>query len=305
MTANVGTSDVSVLLGAGDGTFAPAVAHEVGSGPQAVAVGDFDFDGETDVVAANSAVNTVSVLLGDGAGGFAAAVDHVVGANPSAVTVADLNGDGLDDLAVGNAGAASLSLLFGNGAGGFAAPVTHAVGVGPRSIAVADLNGDRQPDLAVAETIAPFTVSVLRGNGTGGFATRVPHPVGTGPRSVVAGDLDGDGRLDLAVANRIASSVSVLRNTSRPAVALSPNAGLAFGDQRVGTASGSQTLTITNVGSAPLLVSSVHPSGADADEFTVSGDRCSGTPVLSGGVCQVSVRSRPWRRGPPRPRWRW
>jgi hypothetical protein len=113
----------------------------------------------------------------------------------------------------------------------------------------------------------------------------------------VARDLDADDRIDLASANRNSSTVSVLRNTSRPAVAFDQSLGLSFGAQPVGTASPSRTLTITNAGAAPLLVSSVEPSGADADEYSVSGDGCSGVPVLPGASCQASVRFRPVTAG--------
>jgi hypothetical protein len=297
VTANVGTSNVSVLLGDGAGAFAAAVDYDVTSGPQGLAVGDFNDDGETDVVAANSAFNTVSVLLGDGAGALGAAVDHVVGSNPSAVTVADLNGDSLDDLAVANSGSSNLSLLFGNGAGDFAAPATIAVGVGPRGIAVADFNGDAKPDLGVAQVISPYSAAVLLGNGTGAFSSPVNHSVGTSPRAIAAADVDGDGRPDLVTANRNASTVSVLRNTSLPVISFSPVPGLAFADQPVGTAGGAQTVTINNPGAAPLLISSVHPSGSDADQYTVSGDGCTGVPVAPGAICQVSVRFTPVTEG--------
>ncbi|MEO8688467.1 MAG: FG-GAP-like repeat-containing protein, partial [Solirubrobacteraceae bacterium] len=256
-----------------------------------------DQDGETDVVTANTSPQTVSVLLGDGTGGFAAAVDHPVGGFANSVTVADLNGDGLADLAVASVAPSAVALLFGDGAGGFAAPVDHAVGTGPRSIVVADLDGDRNPDLAVAIGIAPYNVSVLRGNGSGGFAAPVTHPVGTSPRGLAAGDMNGDGRLDLVSANRNANTASLLSNTSRAVITFTPNPGLTFGDQPVGTRSASQTVTVNNPGAAPLLVSSVRPSGSDADEFAVSGDGCSGEAVVPGASCQVSVRFTPVTEG--------
>src|SRR5271155_2204771 len=49
-----------------------------GVGPVAVAVGDFNSDGLTDVVTANSSARSVSVLLGHGNGGFAPHLDYAV-----------------------------------------------------------------------------------------------------------------------------------------------------------------------------------------------------------------------------------
>ena len=44
--------------------------RRVGTTPNAVAVGDFNRDGQLDVAVANSGSNDVSILLGDGSGGF-------------------------------------------------------------------------------------------------------------------------------------------------------------------------------------------------------------------------------------------
>ena len=59
VTANTGPdfrspSDVSVLLGRGDGTFAPQQRFPVGTNPQSVAVADLNHDGIPDLVTANA-----------------------------------------------------------------------------------------------------------------------------------------------------------------------------------------------------------------------------------------------------------
>jgi DNA-binding beta-propeller fold protein YncE len=61
--ANAGSSDVSILLGKGDGSFGAAVSYGVGLGPHSVAVGDFDGDSDPDLAVANSFSNDVSILL--------------------------------------------------------------------------------------------------------------------------------------------------------------------------------------------------------------------------------------------------
>jgi hypothetical protein len=77
VTANDGSNTVSVLLGRGDGTFAPQVTYPVGNSPLSVAVGDFTGDGHLDLAVANDGSDTVSVLLGRGDGTFAPQVGHL------------------------------------------------------------------------------------------------------------------------------------------------------------------------------------------------------------------------------------
>src|SRR5216683_919709 len=98
--ANVGYSsgffdrgtNINVLLGNGDGTFQAAANYTAGSGPQSVAVGDFNGDGKPDLAVANSLSNDVSVLLGNGDGAFQPAVNYAAGSGPAFVAVGDFNG---------------------------------------------------------------------------------------------------------------------------------------------------------------------------------------------------------------------
>ena len=64
-TANTSGHNASVLINNGGGTFAAKVDYELGlgSGPEAVAVGDFNLDGKPDLAVANGSNNTVSELL--------------------------------------------------------------------------------------------------------------------------------------------------------------------------------------------------------------------------------------------------
>src|SRR5205823_3032072 len=72
--ANHGSSNISVLLGKGDGAIQTAVNYGAGAGPQSVAVGDFNGDGKPDLVVANALSGNVSLLLGKGDGTFQTAV---------------------------------------------------------------------------------------------------------------------------------------------------------------------------------------------------------------------------------------
>ena len=184
-----GSSDtVSILLGNGDGSFQNQQTYSVGFGGQAVAVGDFNNDGNTDLAVANNRDNTVSLLLGNGDGTFQSQITYPVGNQPSSISTADFNLDGNADLVVTNSGDASVSVIMGNGDGTFQPQVTYATGNYPVGVAVGDFNGDGNADLAVVNG-DDSTVSVLLGNGEGTFRPQVTYATGNYPVGVAVGGL--------------------------------------------------------------------------------------------------------------------
>jgi hypothetical protein len=76
--ANSGDNTVTVLFGNGSGGFTAAAGSPfvVGAHPTSIAVGDFNGDGNLDLVTANAFDNTVTVLLGNGSGGLAPPPAH-------------------------------------------------------------------------------------------------------------------------------------------------------------------------------------------------------------------------------------
>ncbi|MGD1072736.1 MAG: FG-GAP-like repeat-containing protein [Bryobacteraceae bacterium] len=214
VTANTAGNNVTILLGDGAGGFTTANGSPfaVGSGPDSIAVADFNGDGVPDLVTANYNDHNLTVLLGDGAGGFTPAPHSpfAVGSNPRSVAVADLNGDGNPDLVTVTA-ANAVTILLGSGSGAFTVIGAAPVGFFPQSVAVADVNGDGKPDIATANS-GSNSVTVLLGNGSGGFsaAPGSPFAVGIDPQAVAIVDVNGDGRPDLVTANLGDNTVSVL-----------------------------------------------------------------------------------------------
>ncbi|HXK32831.1 MAG TPA: FG-GAP-like repeat-containing protein, partial [Dehalococcoidia bacterium] len=212
VTADAGANTVSVLLGAGDGTFAAPVAYATGSQPKSVALGDVDGDGHLDAVTANQGSSNLSVLPGNGAGAFGAKTDLAACTNAHEVTLAPLDADADLDIACVGWGAPFAGVRLNNGDGTFAAMVSYAVGPAPHSIAAADLDGDADIDLATADHDSD-RVSVLLNNGSGGFGMATPYPAGSRPHSIRAADLDGDDDADLVTANHASDNVSVFLNS--------------------------------------------------------------------------------------------
>jgi hypothetical protein len=192
------TDTVSVLLNNGDGTFQNHIEYPTGRFPFGVVAGDFDGDGNEDLVTANHDDHTVSVLLANPNGSFRSRVDYSTGGGfPYAAVTADFNGDGKLDLAVAVAGS-GVSVLLGNGDGTFRSHVDYAA-LGPVSVTTGDFNGDGKLDLATADGTS--SISVLLGIGDGTFGPRADFLAGGPALSVAAGDFNGDGKDDLAVAD--------------------------------------------------------------------------------------------------------
>ncbi len=203
---------VTVLLGDGagnltaTGTLTLVGGSNVNGNPSPLAGGDFNGDGNTDVVVFGNGSPTSGayVLLGNGAGGFAAPAFYPTGGIDGQLATGDFNGDGRLDLAV--AGGAAYSVLLGDGQGGFGPAVTTPLTFNAASIVAGDFNLDGKLDLVTASS---STVRLLSGDGTGKFNGGPDNFILDQAYRANSGDFNGDGKLDVAVTNT-SSAVSIL-----------------------------------------------------------------------------------------------
>lgn len=235
-----------VSLGNGDGTFRTATVLPLDTtgdkmtcnGPEDLAVGDLNRDGNLDVAVACTlttgptihgdlnGVGSVVTVFGNGDGTFGAEALHyfplpnlVSSGEPWAIEIADLNGDGAPEIVSTSFAIDAISVWLNDGTGVFGDGTLYSTtgpAVGgyatsdPRGLAVADFNGDGVPDVVVANYANG--ASVLYGDGDGGFGpgNLIPLTV-SGGTDVAAGDFNGDGRTDFAVAT-VVKTISVSLN---------------------------------------------------------------------------------------------
>jgi FG-GAP-like repeat/Abnormal spindle-like microcephaly-assoc'd, ASPM-SPD-2-Hydin len=214
--ASLYSTQVSVLLGNGDGTFRPAVQYASGPGPRWMVAADINGDGNLDLAVADFATtpNNVAVLLGNGDGTFQAPTFLSVPGIPSGIAVGEFNGDKKLDLAVTNWVIGSqpyLSVFLGNGDGSFQPPINNLTSATPLAVAVGDFSGDGKLDAAVGENnVGSFQLQILLGNGDGTFGSGQIYGLVDEVSAVVAADFRNDGKIDLAAAGILGPGVQVL-----------------------------------------------------------------------------------------------
>jgi hypothetical protein len=281
-------SPVNVLLSNGDGTFNVHLVANVAGIATNIAAGDFNNDGNLDLVVIDptGAVNpSVLVFLGNGNGTFSSPTSYSTGTLfTNTASVADFNGDGKLDLAIGTE--QGIFFFAGNGDGTFQAPTITPTPYSIIRAAVGDFNGDGKPDLAITGNSGLGTAIAL-GNGDGTFRGPLPFEATFYPRGIVtSGDFNGDGTFDLLqfstsdTLNVVPQTVSVWLST--PTLSFSAP-GLSFGPGNVGTSSLPATISLTNSGNSSLSMSSIAASGS----FSQTNNCPSHLPIGKGCSAQV------------------
>ena len=258
-----GVYTLTIFLSDGLGTYARPVSVSLpGSfqNPSALAVGDFNNDGNLDLAVASDNSNQVLILLGNGGGAFVEAGAVSAGSGPNSIAVGDFDRDGNADLAVTNQSSSTVSILLGNGEGGFVAvSQSPATGSEPYSVAAGDFNGDGKQDLAIANYYGS-NVTVLLGNGDGTFTASASSPATeVYPDWVAVGDFNADGKQDLAVTNQFSKTVTILIGDGKgdfTATSTSPATGANPGSVAVGDFNGDgiQDLAVANTGDSTMSI---------------------------------------------------
>jgi hypothetical protein len=214
--ANYGTSNVGILLGYGNGTFAAVETYPMGddSIPIDVIIGDFNNDDRLDIAVVIYQTSDFGILLGYDNGSFAEKVTYSTGciSQSCPMTVGYFNSDNHLDLAIASFEDDEVGILLGYGNATFADTIAYSSGVssGPVFVIIGDFNNDNHSDIVVANYGAN-NVAVLFGVGDGSFllGTAYTTGIGAGSWALAIGNFNNDNSLDIAVTNSLSNNIGV------------------------------------------------------------------------------------------------
>jgi fibronectin type 3 domain-containing protein len=289
-------------------SFDKRVDSATGNSPYALAVGDIDGDGKSDIVTANRTANTLSLLRctsTDGRASFAGKVDIATGSVPQGVALGDLNGDGKLDITVANLSSNTISIyenLSLSGSVNFAAKFDLPTGTSPYGLAIGDLDKDGLQDVVVTNSISN-TISVFHNTSTfttgTSFAANGNYSTGSTPQCIALSDIDGDGNLDVITANQGANTVSILRNTSTVgSISFAAKVDISVGNApyavSIGDIDGDGKMDIVTANQSDNTISVVlNISSVGTINFTGKNDLSAGNSPISVAIGDVNGDGKP------------
>jgi hypothetical protein len=294
---------VSVLIGRGDGSFGPPTTYATfGSLANAATVADFNGDGIPDIAIGNESQNTISILLGNGDGTFQIFPSvFQSGVNVQALNVGDFNNDGQMDLALAAFGGASLggayvslqtngpAILFSQAELKFP---TQLLGTSNAiSVLLTNVGKETLDVSQIGASGAQAQDFSQRNNCGGGVAAGASchvdvtfTPTNKGLRSATLVVQD----------NAINQQQSIPLSGTGTWMSMAPSS-LNFGNQKVGTVSRVQLVTVTNVGTGPVTISSIGLKNLADIQFVLHPQGCG--VLATGASCTIGVQFAPTRLG--------
>jgi len=208
-----GSSRLEILKNNGAGVFTVSATYSPAVLGQSLSGGDFDADGDVDLVLADGwgSQDNVRIMTNDGTGAFSGPRNYSAGSWARGAVAIDAENDGDFDLAVANAGNNNVSVLYNDGNGIFSSQADFGAGASPNRVYANDFNADGRVDLAVAN-YGENNASILLNNASGGFLPAVSYPTGGTTQALAGGDFDGDRDIDIVLSSVSGNFLAVLAN---------------------------------------------------------------------------------------------
>lgn len=298
---------LAIFLGNGEGGF--SLKRDILIDAYTVSVGDFNHDGNKDLVVTSIIDDKVYVLTGNGLAGFTEATAFTIN-NPHALVLRDFNNDGEQDIVVStydwvpnpdpNAffniipANQRVEIFSGTMSGTFSSTPTEVVPLidDPEElfdhvweINAGDFNADGNQDLVISyRGVVSPRMPVLLGNGLGDFTMFSDEVLDSHVGNLAVGDFNEDGRQDVIATAFVGSESTNILFGSGPKIALNGNENAILdgstmpeilNDTDFGTTCPTgtitKTFTIENNGFADLVLDTdvISFSGGDADQFAI------------------------------------
>jgi hypothetical protein len=261
-----------------------------------VGAADLNGDGKLDLATPDTGLGggtTASILLGNGDGTFQPYTDFTVGQNPDQIAIGDFNGDGRLDLAVANSSSDTVSVLL----------QATTVALSPLTLSFADqIVGTASTAQTLTLTNSGTTALNIDGIAAGGSFSQTNtcgsilaggatcaikvtfKPTAVGPYTAAV----------TVTGNAVGSPQSI--PLSGTGVISGPNATLSatkltFATQLLATSSTTQSVTLSNYGTAALAITSIIAS----EDFSQT-NTC-GSSLPDGASCIITETFKPTQVG--------
>jgi len=285
-----GCGEVTVMLGNGNGSFQPPQTYSGGGRP--AIIGDFNRDGRLDIISGATAGPGIAEFLGNGDGTFQASRIYSTG-NGVLAAASDLNGDGMLDAVLLDGNHNLLTTMLNTGGISFDPTTVLAF-----PVQLIDTTSKPRTVKLTNTGLSAISVTTIKASGPFESASTCGNSVAAGASCTISATFTPSKYgLQKGVVTIVDSASSKPQYVELTGVAtivkLSPS-NLKFGNQKVGTQSKPQVVTVTNEGKAQLNLDGPTFGGKDPHDFFYS-TQCGALPP--GGTCKVSVTFAPTRTG--------
>ncbi|MEW7280960.1 FG-GAP-like repeat-containing protein [Aquimarina sp. 2201CG1-2-11] len=271
LTGRAGSPRVSKVYTNTAGTFTElATANLTGVNNSAVAWGDYDNDGDLDILLTGLTGSTpISKIYTNTAGTFTElATANLTGVHYGAVAWGDYDNDGdLDILLTGNTGSTGVSKIYTNTAGIFTELATaNLTAVTDSAVAWGDYDNDGDLDILLTGYTGSVGISKIYTNTTGTFTELATANLAQVSFSSVAwGDYDNDGDLDIVLTGIEGVNTSISKIYTNTAGTFAELATANLTGVNVGAASWGD---YDNDGDLDVLLNGWTPSGNISKIYT-------------------------------------